>query len=278
MRQQIARQQMTLREKALREKASNQRANPKTQPAAPVCSDNSQGSSQRSRQSNSRYDRHWIAKLVTILVTLCFMGFSKAQLTVVVTPGTLFGVFGTTTVSASTFINDGTTGLFDTSTLAIVGVPPTPVINNSLLTLSDDATDDTPTIIGDFENNGTVRLDINTGTHESDLLTIDGNVTAPLVIYLNNLDPANSDIMNIPLIRVTGDANSASLSDGTTTYIAAGVTYQLRLIADTWTLVPRIGPPAPIPANHFLSLLLLIGLMILVSRRTQQQRQRQRPR
>lgn len=163
-----------------------------------------------------------------------------------------------TTVMTGEVTNDGTLILLDTATSG-------GVVNNGDIIAQDGNTDDNPVNNGNVSG-GNVHLDVNPANHGSDILTITGDNTGTLVIYLTNIDTTNSsDSQNIPLVVVNGNPGSATLENGAMTYTAGGVIYDLLLLGDTWTLVPRLAPtpPQPIPAisNFGLFSLLLMTLL-----------------
>lgn len=163
-----------------------------------------------------------------------------------------------TTVMTGDVTNEGTLILLDTATSG-------GVTNNGDIIAEDGNTDDNPVNNGDVSG-GNVHLDVNPANHGSDILTITGDNTGTLVIFLNNIDTTNSsDSQNIPLVVVNGNSGSATLEGGAMTYVAGGVTYDLLLLGDTWTLVPRLAPtPAqPVPAISNFGLFSMLLVMLL---------------
>lgn len=139
------------------------------------------------------------------------------------------------------------------------------VVNNGTLTYQDSATNDNPTITGNYSGTGRVLLDINSSDHGSDILTITGDNTGTIDININNL-ATTSDSQDIPLVTVNGsNKGSAIINGGGDTYTVGGVTYKLKLLGSTWTLVvqKQQSAPATVPAIGWLSLLSMIGLMVI---------------
>ncbi|MPV85353.1 pertactin-like passenger domain-containing protein [Ostreibacterium oceani] len=214
---------------------------------------------------------------LNLTASIVTLGLTTAVTDLVdIDPDSILEIGTTLGMTTALLTNAGELRLFDQAVVTVSNE----LANSNRVTLVDGATDDTPTVTGNFNNTGTVALDINTADHSADLLTITGDNTAQLTLALSNLDPANSDNTNIPLVTVNGAPGTAVLEGGGTTLTAGGVTYELQLLTDTWTLVPLAGGAGgavSIPSTGLTSLVLalsgLAGIAFTVMRRESKRRE-----
>ena len=92
-------------------------------------------------------------------------------------------------------------------------------LSGGIITLQDDATGDILALPKDVEGNGTINVDTNLSSGESDSVTISGNLTGTHKIFVNDITPSNASTpaQSITLVSVTGtaSANAFSLSNAT---------------------------------------------------------------
>jgi hypothetical protein len=139
------------------------------------------------------------------------------------------------------FVNDGLltvsgSNVIDMGTGTDLVTPnPYPFQNNGVIDFQDGSPDDSLAIIGDFAGDGVLDVDVSGLNGTSDLLYIDGDVApdSTSTININLIDFPESDLIDAPMVVVTGSSVPGNFVLGELSYEPGFLDFQTSLVSGT---------------------------------------------